>query len=260
MMLKDHYKKLGVIQEAEDIVIKAAYRALAQRYHPDKWTGDPATATRYMSEINSAYRVLSNPEKRKQYDKGRSSNEYDESEGDVGEAEPEFNFGNSLDDDWKEAVKYFPDLNQLLANLARISIPLAQTYKVYLLENKEFLKRKSIATHFERRYIQKYFGTDYQAIKFATFLINQGARGAAKDLNRAINLLGNNVSTKFIIERVLQDYPNIAKLYQPQPQKTYKPSDSARPLPIRKYNSFAQYFGLSLVFVAIVSLTLFTLL
>ena len=51
-MLKDHYKKLGVIQEAEDIVIKAAYRALAQRYHPDKWTGDPATATRYMSEIN----------------------------------------------------------------------------------------------------------------------------------------------------------------------------------------------------------------
>ena len=55
-MQKDHYKKLGVIQDAEDIVIKAAYRALAQRYHPDKWAGDPVTATKHMSEMNSAYR------------------------------------------------------------------------------------------------------------------------------------------------------------------------------------------------------------
>ena len=40
-----------------------------------------------------------------QYDKGRSSNEYDESEGNIGDAEPEFNFENSLDDALKEAAK-----------------------------------------------------------------------------------------------------------------------------------------------------------
>jgi len=40
-MKKDHYQILGVIQDAEDIVIKAAYRALAQRYHPDKWAVIP---------------------------------------------------------------------------------------------------------------------------------------------------------------------------------------------------------------------------
>ncbi|MGI9227665.1 MAG: DnaJ domain-containing protein [Gammaproteobacteria bacterium] len=35
-MQKNHYSTLGVTQDAEDVVIKAAYRALAQRYHPDK--------------------------------------------------------------------------------------------------------------------------------------------------------------------------------------------------------------------------------
>ena len=36
---KDYYRILGVLDDAEDIVIKAAYRALAQRYHPDRWQG-----------------------------------------------------------------------------------------------------------------------------------------------------------------------------------------------------------------------------
>ena len=40
--MKDYYCILGVIKSAEDIVIKAAYRALAQKYHPDKFEGDEA--------------------------------------------------------------------------------------------------------------------------------------------------------------------------------------------------------------------------
>ena len=38
-MNKDYYRTLGVLDDAEDIVIKAAYHALAQRYHPDRWAG-----------------------------------------------------------------------------------------------------------------------------------------------------------------------------------------------------------------------------
>ena len=64
-MDKDYYRILGVLDDAEDIIIRAAYKALAQRYHPDKWLGSPEEANRRMAEINEAYSVLSDPIKRK---------------------------------------------------------------------------------------------------------------------------------------------------------------------------------------------------
>lgn len=48
---QDHYAVLGVTSDAEDIVIRAAYKALAQRYHPDKADGDPMAAQRKMQAI-----------------------------------------------------------------------------------------------------------------------------------------------------------------------------------------------------------------
>ena len=67
--MKDYYRTLGILDDAEDIIIKAAYRALAQRYHPDKWLGDKVEATKRMAEINEAYEVLSDNLKRTQYDR-----------------------------------------------------------------------------------------------------------------------------------------------------------------------------------------------
>ena len=66
--MKDYYRTLGVLDDAEDIIIRAAYKALAQRYHPDKWKGDPQKANKRMSDINEAYDVLSDSAKRKKYD------------------------------------------------------------------------------------------------------------------------------------------------------------------------------------------------
>ena len=43
--MKDYYRTLGVLDDAEDIIIRAAYKALAQRYHPDKWKGDATCPT-----------------------------------------------------------------------------------------------------------------------------------------------------------------------------------------------------------------------
>ncbi len=117
-MKKDHYQILGVIQDAEDIVIKAAYRALAQRYHPDKWAGSPAETTRRMHEINGAYAVLSDPIKRKQYDQSRASNEYNESEEDSSNSGTKDDLGDSLDNDWSAVVKYFPDLEDIFLEIS----------------------------------------------------------------------------------------------------------------------------------------------
>ena len=65
---KYYYQILGVTPSAEDVVIRAAYKALVQRYHPDKYQGDPAEATRIVQELVEAYSILSDPEKRKTYD------------------------------------------------------------------------------------------------------------------------------------------------------------------------------------------------
>ena len=65
-MKKDHYTVLGVTPASEDVAIRAAYRALMRRYHPD---ADPSPeAAEKAREINEAYRVLSERERRARYD------------------------------------------------------------------------------------------------------------------------------------------------------------------------------------------------
>jgi molecular chaperone DnaJ len=65
----DYYKTLGVGKNASEAEIKKAYRKLARQYHPDRNSGDKNAEERF-KEISQAHDVLSDPEKRKQYDRG----------------------------------------------------------------------------------------------------------------------------------------------------------------------------------------------
>ena len=64
---RDYYEVLGVDKGADEAAIKRAYRTLAKKYHPDVNPGDK-TAEEKFKEVNEAYQVLSNPQKRAQYD------------------------------------------------------------------------------------------------------------------------------------------------------------------------------------------------
>ena len=68
MEYKDYYRTLGVSRTADEKEIKKAYRKLAQQYHPDKNPGDK-TAEQRFKEINEAYAVLSDADKRSKYDR-----------------------------------------------------------------------------------------------------------------------------------------------------------------------------------------------
>lgn len=68
MQYRDYYKVLGVAKNADEKEIKRAFRKLAQKYHPDKNPDDP-TAEAKFKEVNEAYTVLSDSDKRSKYDR-----------------------------------------------------------------------------------------------------------------------------------------------------------------------------------------------
>ena len=194
---KDYYKILGVLDDAEDIVIKAAYRALAQKYHPDKFQGSAKTAKDRMQEINESYGVLSDPTERKKYDGSRKKQEYEQDN-----SKDTLDLLKTLEKDWKEALGYFEDLNDLASQLSEYSKQLEYTFKVLVIEKKNFKNRFDLAVRLKKQYLIKYFGSNAEIQKFAEALFQTKDFGSLKKLNKAVNWLGSDVDPEFIINKI----------------------------------------------------------
>ena len=80
-MDEDYYKVLGLEKTATEAEIKRAYRKLAHQHHPDKGGGDE----KKFKEVSEAYQVLSDPEKRKQYDQFGHTFDYQSTAGGQGQ-------------------------------------------------------------------------------------------------------------------------------------------------------------------------------
>ncbi len=194
---KEYYRILGVLEDAEDIVIKAAYKALAQKYHPDKFQGDATHAKQRMQEINEAYAILSDATARKKYDSERGKPEYEDDS-----TEDSDDLLHTLDKDWSEATEYFPDLVEIAYSLSKYSKQLEYTFKVIVIEKKDFNSRHKLAIWIKESYLKRYFGTNKEIHEFAETLFHKNRRDILKKLNRAINLLGSDVAPAVIINKL----------------------------------------------------------
>lgn len=107
---KDFYRILNVIDSAELAVIKAAYKALMMIYHPDRYDGDKEYVVRKSKEINEAYAVLIDPDKRKKYDAERLG----KSEKILDKSENELNALNKTLDEFKRILKESEEIFKIL--------------------------------------------------------------------------------------------------------------------------------------------------
>jgi curved DNA-binding protein CbpA len=202
---KDYYATLGLTPSADAVVIRAAYKALAQRYHPDKAGVYQEKASARMADINEAYVVLSDPVKRSEYDSllKTSTRNADTAFSD-GDTEPT---GISpLDADWQTAMQFYPGLDGLREHLTKISWKLGEVFRARILDTKEFKSAKAIAAKLETEFLSRYFGSDAKVIEFARALVLSGNREAARDLNRAVVVLGPAAAPESVIHVICKKY------------------------------------------------------
>lgn len=182
---KDYYSVLGVAPGADPVVLKAAYRALAKKYHPDQ----TASATEQeFNEIRNAYEVLSDEEKSKEY-------EYQHQQKllwQYGHAARlrDLTIAVRLDDRWEKLTQEFPELGKNYVRLERASEALAERFKLQVLGAKHLSSFYHIATRLEYQYYKKHFSKcrDLQAL--GRKLLAAGLRDAAHQLEQEINACG----------------------------------------------------------------------
>jgi len=202
--MKDYYRTLGVIDDAEDIVIRAAYKALAQRYHPDKWKGDPSESNRRMSDINEAYEVISDPEKRKKYDEDyfRHRARDESNQDDDGDA----NFISEDDEAWQYAIQFFPNIIKEYDELGKISKVLANTYKANLISNREYNISSELKNRLLKEYLIRYYGESQLIQNFAKILLLNGYQKAAIEVNKLVRYMGKSIDENKIINYILSEF------------------------------------------------------
>jgi hypothetical protein len=202
----DQYRILGVMRDAEQVVITAAYRALASMYHPDRWKGDVNEATRKMAEINVAFGILGDPVKRRAYDQTNQSTTSSMG-ADSEKVDEAFDAALvELESRWEVAVAVLPDLAVIRKRLSKTAHRLAFEFVVLMIESKKFDQRETIANDMERKFLVAHFGTQPEIIKFAMTLIEMGHREAIRALNNYVDVLGTGLDSKLIIQKVIDDF------------------------------------------------------
>lgn len=208
-MHQDHYQTLGVLNCAEDIVITAAYKALAKKYHPDTWKGERQHAEAKMVQINIAYDILSNADKRKGYDAELKDNIYDNTM--ENEA---MDLTTKLNERWQKITAFMPHLEANAQYLSRLSPSLEYFYKLTLIETKEFNKSNEILKEVEDLFLTKYFSKNPEFKKFAKELLLEGNKKIAKDLNEAISIMGQNIDPAIIIDKITHDMQRDGNIFR----------------------------------------------
>ena len=213
---QSYYSILGLVPGAEVAVIKAAYRALAFTYHPDR-NKEPGNEEK-IKAINTAYATLSDPIKRAQYDKSLKVQQ-DNLMGAEFDTDPGI-LSQAIAQAWSVAVSFYPNIDKKSADLERISWRLSFSFKLKLLESQEFRKCDHIYEEMKENYLERFFGLDKNLQSYAEENIKSGHKDVALRINEIVRVMGKSVSLWQIKAKIESEFPDIQnemmlrKLYQ----------------------------------------------
>jgi hypothetical protein len=202
---KTFYQILGVLEDAEDIVIRAAYKSLSSKYHPDKWLDNKDISHRKMSEINRAYETLSDNKKRHEYDQELAKN----SSGKKFEDDEEVDTSAEDSLAWELAAQFYPDINLYYKKLSVMNTSLANTYKMTLIQQKTFNNSKKVYEKLSDDYLTRYFGTNAEIKTLAEKLLVRKEFEVARMLNSIITTMGRSVNSTQVSDLLERKFPNV---------------------------------------------------
>jgi curved DNA-binding protein CbpA len=185
---KDYYSILGVVPSIDEVALTAVYRALLKKFHPDVFKGPKAEAERRTKEINEAYEVLGNADNRRAYDNARKDSGF----GNYRQEEP-ITSPNDVIADWELVKKYHPETEAWRVDLSKLSQSLAFAFQITVLEKKLASNAREIATvamKMKGEFFERYFGNNQEIQPFAQGALLEGRSDVAKEVNRAIKVLG----------------------------------------------------------------------
>jgi DnaJ domain len=201
----DHYQTLGLARHAEPVVVKAAYRALASCYHPDR---NPAPdAIERIQRINAAHEVLCDPVRRRAYDATLSG------EPPPDDTDPET--PDPLAERWQIAAGFFPDLRRLHRRLQRLSLRVGEDFRLQLLQHQHYGEAQGLADRLRTDFLHRHFGPDPALQAYAEQLVLAREVEAARLVGRIVSVLGSSVSADSVREKVAQRFPRtVASLHK----------------------------------------------
>jgi curved DNA-binding protein CbpA len=183
---KDYFAILGVTPQADPAVMKAAYRALAKKYHPDlNSDGDAAPAREKFLEIQEAYDLLSDEDQLAHYMHLRTRMHNEQAAAAMRHQRPSVRL--CLDDRWDHLIREHPGLRQYHARFCLMSPRLGRQFKLTILGTPKQGAYHSIATKMERRFYRRYFSYHRDLQTLARRLAVKRRRHALRELSREIN-------------------------------------------------------------------------
>jgi curved DNA-binding protein CbpA len=180
--MRTYYDVLGVAADTPDVVIKAAFRALAKEYHPDRTNADAGDTERFI-EIQAAYAVLSKPDSRSEYDAELRDSAVPHL---PAIADGPATNGYHSPVPWPAPSQAMADIERICARLSLYSEALAQSFHEAYLRGECGEEPLRYAEEMEKSFFREYFGEDPDVQALARLLLLGSRTGAALTLNQLV--------------------------------------------------------------------------